>query len=386
MPNVVTRHPFTRDLAAVTGLVALAVVAAAFWTSPPQWKPDSLFYQAHAYQVEGDSHTIAYRKAFAGPLALERREFELALPVARHRVTNPAWVRYSERFYERRWFVPAAAALLSPVYATDSLRVTSLVFYVLLGAALYVLLRLRANRAVSVLVSGGALLLAPVLVVAGQPLMDVCGATLETIAAAGAMLALERGLGWLALWVAALVALSLTRDSSVILVLAAVWLALRERSRKTLLLAVAGVAAATPVPLALGAPVREAMAYTFSGFDRPRDASWGWIASQYWPNIRSLVRHNLIYLQTHPFTALYLVGGYLALFVVRSHGDRFVRFFRAAAVGSIALDAFQPNYTAFRLELMFVPIAAAGLAVGLTALRDVAVATRLSRAEGTGRT
>jgi hypothetical protein len=36
-------------------------------------------------------------------------------------------------------------------------------------------------------------------------------------------------------------------------------------------------------------------------------------------------------------------------------------------VGSILLDALQPNYTAMRLELTFVPIAAAGLAFALTA-------------------
>ena len=94
---------------------------------------------------------------------------------------------------------------------------------------------------------------------------------------------------------------------------------------------------------------------------------------------QKLVRHNLTYLQDHPLTALYLVGGYLALFVVRSHGDRFVRFFRAAAVGSILLDALQPNYTEFRLELTFVPIAAAGLAVGLGSLLDTLLGTQLLR-------
>src|SRR5436305_1497956 len=40
-----------RDLAALVVLVAVAVVAAAEWTSPVQWKPDSLYYQAHLYQV-----------------------------------------------------------------------------------------------------------------------------------------------------------------------------------------------------------------------------------------------------------------------------------------------------------------------------------------------
>jgi hypothetical protein len=291
-----------RELVLLLVLVALATVAAARWTSPVQWKPDSLFYQAHVYQIEGDSHAVAYRKVFEGPLGLPRRLGESGFPMALRRVGNPAWVRYSERFYERRWFVPAVAAL-------------------------------------------------------------------ETAAAAGALLTLERSLRWLALWVPALAALSLTRDSSAVLGLAALWLALRERTRASFLLVVFGALAALPAPLFLGAAVREAMAYTFGAFYEPRDASWGWVAANYWPHLRPMVRNNLTYLQTHPFTAAYLVGGYLALFLVRSHGDRFVRFFRAAAVGSILLDALQPNYTEFRLELTFVPIAAAGLAVGVTSLK-----------------
>ena len=378
----IVKHPFSRELAAVVALVALATVAAGRWTSPVQWKPDSLFYQAHVYEIEGDSHAVAYHKVFAGPLSLPRRQGDAGLLLPLRRVGNPTWVRYSERFYERRWFVPAIAALLSPIYGTDSLRVASLIFYIMLGPALYALLRQRAGRMNSVLVAAGALVLAPILFIAGLPLMDVCGATLETIAAAGALLALERSLRWMALWIVALVALSLTRDSTVVLVLAALWLALRERSRRTILVAAAGAAAALPVPLALGAPVREAMAYTFVNFYPPRDASWGWVANHYWSGgLRSLIRHNLTYLQTHPFTALYLVGGYLALFLVRSHGDRFIRFFRAAAVGSILLDALQPNYTEFRLELTFVPIAAAGLAVGLSSLRDTLLRTQFVRPE-----
>ena len=368
-----------REVAAILALVTLAAVAAARWTSPVQWKPDSLFYQAHVYQVEGDSHAVAYRKVFAGPLSLPRREGDGSLPLALRRVGNPAWVRYSEQFYERRWFVPAVAAALSPVYPTDGLRVASLIFYVLLGPTLYVLLRLRAAPTVAFAVSAGALLLAPVLFFAGQPMMDVCGATLEAAAAAGALMALERRRRWLALWIAAMVALSLTKDSTVVLLCGALWLALRERTRATLVVLVLGAAAALPVPLVLGAPIRQAMAYTFDTYYRPSDTSWSWLAAHYWPSLRPLVRNNLTYLQQHPFTALYLVGGYLALFLVRSRGDRFIRFFRAAAVGSILLDALQPNYSEFRLELTFVPIAAAGLAVGLGSLGDTLRRTQLLR-------
>jgi hypothetical protein len=355
------------ELALLALLVVLGAVSAAHWTSPVQWKPDSLFYQAHVYQVRGDSHAVAYHKVFAGPLSLLRREGDAGLPLAQRRVGNPAWVHYSERFYERRWFVPAVAAAISPVYGTDSLRVVSLVAYVLLGLALYALLRLRAAPLVSFVVAAGALFLAPVLFGAGLPLMDVSGVTLETLAALGALLALERGLRWLVLWGAALAALSLTRDSTVILGLAAAWLAARERTRAAYLVVAVGTAAALPSPLLLGAPLREAMAYTFLNFYQPPDSSWHWVAGHYWEPFHSMVRHNLTYLWEHPYTGLYFVGGYLALFIVRSRGDRFVRFFRVAAVASILLDAVQPNYTAFRLEMTFVPIAAAGLGVGLTA-------------------
>jgi hypothetical protein len=368
-----------RELALLAALVALGVVAAARWTSPVQWKPDSLFYQAHVYEVRGDSHAVAYRKVFAGPLSLPRRQGDAGLPLAQRRVANPAWVHYSERFYERRWFVPALAALISPLYGTDSLRIVSLVAYVLSAVALYLLLRRRAAPAVAFVVSGGALLLAPVLFIAGLPLMDVCGITLEAVAALGAFLALERSPRWLILWGAALAALSLTRDSTVILGAAALWLAVRERTRATYALVAVGAAASLPAPLLLGAPLREAMAYTFENFYQPADASWHWVAGHYWEVFHSMVRHNITYLQEHPFTAVFLVGGYLALFLVRSHGDRFVRFFRAAAVASILLDALQPNYTAFRLELTFVPIAAAGLAVGLTAAQRSLVDTNLLR-------
>jgi hypothetical protein len=356
------------DAVCLVALVALAVVAAALWTSPPQWKTDSLFYQAHVYEVEGDSHAVAYRKVFAGPLSLSRRQADAGLPLALRRVGNPKWVAYSERFYERRWFVPAVAAAISPIFGTDALRMTSLLAFVLLGPALYLLLRLRAPRPIAFAVAAAGLLLAPVLFHAGLPLLDVAGATLETAAAAGALLALESSLWWLMLWGAALGALSLTRDSSVILGLSAVWLAVRERSRRSLLVVAVGGVAALPAPLLLGAPIREAMAYTFGVYYEQPDSSWGWVAARYWPNLRRLARYNVTYLEHHPFTALYLVGGYLALFVIRARGDRFIRFFRAAALSSILFDALQPVYTAFRLELTFVPIAAAGLAVGATSL------------------
>ncbi len=347
-------------------LVAVAAVAIVFWTATPQWKTDSLFYEAHVYQVEGDSHAVAYHKVFAGPLSLIRRREFASKPLAQRNVGNPAWVRFSERFYERRWFVPAVAAAIAPFRGVDALRIASLIAYLLLGPCLYALLRLRAGRTVSFVIAAGALVLAPLIFNAGQPLTDTWGMVLEAVAATAALVSLERGRAWLLLWIAALVALSLTRDTTVVVVLPAVWLALRERTRAAVELAATGVVAALPAPLFLGAPLRIAMAYTFSGFNPPAHSSWSWVLGQYWPNLHSMISANLTYLQGHPLTAVFLVGGYLAPFLVRARGDRFVRFVRVAAVVSILLDALQPNYTEFRLELMFVPIAAAGLAIAAT--------------------
>ena len=178
----------------------------------------------------------------------------------------------------------------------------------------------------------------------------------------------------------ALAALSLTRDSTAILGLAAVWLAVRERTRISYALVAVGAAVSLPSPLILGAPLREAMAYTFANFYRPADASWHWVAGHYWDTFKSMAEHNLTYLQEHPYSGLNsAAGGYLALFLIRSQGYWFVRFFRAAAVGSILLDALQPNYTAMRLELTFVPIAAAGLVVALNAVPRRSLSTNVLR-------
>jgi hypothetical protein len=358
-------------------LVAVAGVAIVFWTAPPQWKTDSLFYEAHVYQVEGDSHAVAYRKVFAGPLSLIRRREFAGKPLAQRNVGNPAWVRFSERFYERRWFVPAVAAAIAPFRGVDALRIASLIAYLLVGPCLYALLRLRAGRAVSLVISAGALVVAPLIFNAGQPLTDTWGIVLEAVAATAALLSFERGRVWLLLWIAALVALSLTRDTTIVVVLPALWLVLRERSRAAVELAATGLVASLPAPLFLGAPLRIAMAYTFSGFEIPAHSSWSWVLGQYWPNLHSMVRRNITYLQGHPLTAVFLVGGYLAPFLIRAHGDRFVRFIRVAAVASILFDALQPNYTEFRLELTFIPVAAAGLAIAATTgawHRGVAVA------------
>ena len=68
---------------------------------------DALFYQAHVYEIQGDSENAALRREFSSEDArrIERPD---------GRVGNPSWVTYSAQFYSRRWLVPLIAAAIYP--------------------------------------------------------------------------------------------------------------------------------------------------------------------------------------------------------------------------------------------------------------------------------
>ena len=68
---------------------------------------------------------------------------------SKRRVTSPEWVSYSSQFYRRRWVVPAAAAGLAPLVGDRALPSVSLAAYALSGLLVFLLLRLRFDRRVS---------------------------------------------------------------------------------------------------------------------------------------------------------------------------------------------------------------------------------------------
>jgi hypothetical protein len=141
-------------------------------------------------------------------------------------------------------------------------------------------------------------------------------------------------------------------------------------SRRTLALTLTGIAASLPAPLAFGAPVREAMAYTLNGFSPPPHSSWSFVAHHYLGGAHSLVKNNLDWLGRHPVSAVLLVGGFLLVLLLRHRIPGVVPFVWGAAVGAVALDLLQPNYTDFRLELVFVPFVALGLGAAASFLAD----------------
>jgi hypothetical protein len=357
-----------RALAVVVALAGIGFVVL-HWDDSYQWKPDSLFYEAQLLRVQGTPKDEALRKVFNGPLAAPRVAVELRdTPPARRTVASPSWVTYSSRFYERRWLVPALGAAVEPVLHDDALRAVSLLGYVLTGLLVYALVGLRFGSWIAAVVSLGVLALGPLRYWSLLPLTDSFGVALEAAALATAVLALRRPKPWLPVFAVTMLALSFTRDATLVVVAGLAWVALRERSTRTLGTLATGIAASLPAPLLFGAPTREIMAYTLNQFRPPAEATWSFIRSRYVDGEKGLVKDDLTYLVHHPYVGLFAVGGLVALYAIRND-DLSTKLFRGAVAGAVALLLVAPNYTTLRLELPFIPLAAYGVALGLDAIR-----------------
>jgi hypothetical protein len=368
--------------ALAAGLAALACLAVwPAWQDPVEWTPDALYYQARVLELRGEDDTVD--KVFEGPLAAELRTRDPA------HTGNQTWVEYNEPFYERRVAVPLAAAALYPVTEERSLLDLSLVGYIAAVLALFGLLLLRFRITVAATVAAGAALLPPLTHHSSFPLTDSWGLTLEIVALGAAILALERGLGWLPLWIGAIALLSFTRDSMWIPILAVGWCALRSRSRTPVTLFATGVAAALPALLLFSTPVRELLALLVNDSEPSADTSWGFIIGHYPGALVELLRANVGFLRRGEwYTALYLVGGVLALLLLvwrrREVRDTTTTLMTAGAVLALGYVLAAPVFSAFRLELVFVPMAAWGVALAAERVaahlgeRDGAVARRLA--------
>ena len=196
-----------------------------------------------------------------------------------------------------------------------------------------------------------------------------------TLAFAAAILTLDRGRRWLLLWIAALFVLSFTRDSTWIPILAVGWCAFRLRSRDAVWLFGSGVAAALPALLVLGAPVRNLLALLVNESDIPSGTSWSFIVTTTPErSSSSSVRTAGSCATASGTTGLFLVGGVALLLALAIRGQyrrsQVTMLMTAGAVASL-LDALAaPSFSAFRLELVFLPMAAYGLALGSTLLLE----------------
>ena len=145
----------------------------------------------------------------------------------------------------------------------------------------FLLLRRRFGALVSAAVALVCIGLPSLRFWSAQPLTDSFAVALEALGLLAAVLVLDRGRRWLPLWFAAVLLLAFTRDATIVLVGAAAWVAVTQRSRRAVALLVTGVVAAMPAPLIFGAPLQRSLALVVSGFQVPEDTSWGYIVREY---------------------------------------------------------------------------------------------------------
>jgi hypothetical protein len=367
----------------VIGFLAVALAGLALvsvWSSfrsPVRWSPDGLYYQARLLEFRGVSEPTAMQRTFEGPISAPLRARD-----QRH-TGNPAWVKYNEPFYERRVIVPLAGAAIYPLAGDRSLLYLSLAGYIASILALFGLLLLRFRTAIATAVTLVTIFLPALTTHSSYPLTDSWGLTLEIGAFAAALLTLDRGLRWLPLWIGSIALLSLTRDSTWIPLLAVGWCAVRYRTRVPVTLFASGLAAVVPALLLFKMPVQDLLALLVNHSDVSADTSWSFIASHYPRALVDLVRSDVGFLRRGQwYTALYFVVGILALLIPlrRRRATMTGQLMIAGAALALGYVVAAPVFSAFRLELVFIPMAAYGLALAAEAVTArVTVNKRLER-------
>jgi hypothetical protein len=363
----------TMLVAAMLAGLAIAAIGGAL-SGPVEWTPDGLFYEARSLELRGHERGDALRETFEGPLGAELRHRDPT------RSGDPEWVAYNARFYERRVAVPLAAAALEPAAGERAILDISVAGYVATILALFGLLLMRFRLPVAAAVSLATIALPALSHHASFPLTDTWGLALEIGALAAGLMVLDRGPRWLPAWVACILILSFTRDTMWIPILAAAGVALHLRSRDALRLVGTGVAAVVPALLLFTVPVRELLAMMLNGIEPAPDASWGFVAEHYPGALVDFIQANGGYVRDGAwYTAAYLLGGLalLAILTRRRERDPADTFLLAGALASVAFVLALPIFSAFRLELVCLPMAAFGLAHGVELALERAA--RLSR-------
>jgi hypothetical protein len=245
----------------------------------------------------------------------------------------------------------------------------SVLGYVAFGLLLYALLVQRFSARVSFAVAAACLLFPPLRTWSFHPLTDSWGLALLVAALLAAVLVLDRGIRWLAFWLLAVIALAFTRDALLVVVPATAWVAFRLGTRASLALP-ASAALLGAVPLLLfGGSLREHLAYLCSEARIPPEDSWSYISGACWDNVADELTGDFSYPVEHwgvlpgvvAFGVLALALGMLLFRAPRR--DSFFVLHKAALVGGLVAIALAPQYSSLRLELIFAPPLAVGLAL-----------------------
>lgn len=363
---------------------ALAVLLVALlaslhaWIEPVEWSdPDALYYQAKALGFRGEDEREALHRAFRSPIADEvlqgEREARREDPQLKPHFTDPAWIDYSSRFFERRLVVSLLAAAIYPIFELRSVLTVSLIGYLLLSLALFAFLRRRFSPWLSAGVASLVILAPAVRAASFVPMTDCWGLLLETCALLAAALVFDRSERWLWGWVGAMALLSITRDDSVVPLVAVALLLLHQRDRRSLLLLGSGIAAVLPAILIFGnASIKQNLAFAFSDFNPPYEETWKFILHYYPPNLERLLSSDLGY-GTHLgweaplwYLGLAIAAAGVVLLALRvRESDPFFRLAAYALPGAVLYVALFGKYSGMRQEIVFVPPLAVAMALVL---------------------
>jgi hypothetical protein len=115
-------------------------------------------------------------------------------------------------------------------------------------------------------------------------------------------------------------------------------------------------------------PVRNLLALLVNDSDIPSDPSWGFILRNYPGAVLDLIHANGGFVRDGEwYAALYLGGGLVLLAALAGRGDyqrsTATKLMIAGAVLALSYVLAAPVFSAFRIELVLVPMAAYGIAV-----------------------
>lgn len=377
------------DVLALGVLVAVVATLTVHWAPHTFWSPDALVYQTRVEQIRGASEEEALSRVWQGPLAEGFRSGDARRAPADRALADPDWIPYMYELFQRRLLVPLFAAALHPIASTESLEVVAIIGMFAFALLLYVLLRQRFSPLACAIAITLCLAWPPIFW-AFMPLTESWGLALLCAALLAALVGIERGRKWLWAWAAIMLVLSFTRDFTPVALAAVGVVALTLRNRRSIELVGTGVLAALPAPLISGGgSPREHLAFALNGARIPEDSSWGFIIDGYLPAIWRTLRDNVEYLfaseprfleaglPLFPLT-LPILAGIVMVILARGGfpGDSFLPLMRGALLGGVAYILVLPLLNYLRFELVLLPVAAAGLAMGIDLLRRWAAARR----------
>jgi glycosyltransferase involved in cell wall biosynthesis len=357
------RSLFVRSALALITLTFLAALSmASHWGGPISWETDGLFYQSKVEEISGTDAATARHQVFGGPLSEYERQLEVEGSDEPRRVSNPAWVEYSSGFYARRLLLPVLAAAIDPIFGVRSLQLLSLLGFVLVPGLIFLLLRRRLPFAVSGAVAAATILWPPLRAWSVFPLTDSSGLALLIASLIFGVMAVDRGRRWLLPWFLSVLALAFTRDLAFMPVISALCLLAVRRDRISAALAGSGIAAGLPALFVHSVSVSESLAYVFANHTIPAETGWGPVLADYPGNIAHVLGRYVDYAAGHPLVVLAALAGVVAAIVLAPRRDALTLLVWGTLPGYLLLMAIGPAFSAFRYELVLLPLMALGCA------------------------